>query len=295
MEMMKEKLENSSAFILDLKRKLTKATTDSELWKTKYESEAVSKIDEIEDQNSKLKTRLVEAEYTYQELTSNYEGLKKNKHQFCCELEDVKNDLANVKNINGTLEKKINEFDIQNDKQKKEMQIVNEQLVQEIKKNKSYCTDLVDQRELNDNLNQNIVSQQQENNNLMARIQNLSEQNESLERKIVSTEQSKRRTESEKDELSVSIENLEFELEKADQRLKDSNKNVEKIKVDNEKRLEELENEMKHSRSIFQNALEVAQVDIEAERKAHSECLRSNQKLQNDIQALEFNLDNSSR
>ena len=72
-------------------------------------------------------------------------------------------------------------------------------------------------------------------------------------------------------------------------------KEVERIKVNNEKTREELKTEIKHSKSMFQNTLEIAQADIEAERNTNSEYVLSNRKLQNDIQALEFNLDNSSR
>ena len=61
-EMMKQQLENSSDMISDLKSQLAKAVAESELWKTKYESDAPSKMCKIEDLNSKLKVMLSEAE-----------------------------------------------------------------------------------------------------------------------------------------------------------------------------------------------------------------------------------------
>ena len=69
-EMTKEQLENSSEAVSDLKRKLAKANADSKLWKTKYEADALSRIDEIEQQNSKLKSKLVEEEHLREDFNS---------------------------------------------------------------------------------------------------------------------------------------------------------------------------------------------------------------------------------
>ena len=50
MEMIKEQLENSCESVSDLKRKLARANADLKHWKTKYEADALSKIDEIDEQ-----------------------------------------------------------------------------------------------------------------------------------------------------------------------------------------------------------------------------------------------------
>ena len=62
MEMIKEQLENSCESVSDLKRKLARANADLKHWKTKYEADALSKIDEIDEQNMKLKSKLDEVD-----------------------------------------------------------------------------------------------------------------------------------------------------------------------------------------------------------------------------------------
>ena len=74
-----------------------------------------------------------------------------------------------------------------------------------------------------------------------------------------------------------------------------ANKEVERLKIEHERRQEEMENEIRKSKSVFQNALECAQTNIEKEIKAKSENKRLSQKLQNNIKDLESSLDHANR
>ena len=116
-----------------------------------------------------------------------------------------------------------------------------------------------------------------------------------MNKKNIEIEQTKRRIESEKDELILVLEDLEFALEKADTRTLIVNKEVEKLKIEHERKQEEMENEIRKSKSVFQNALEGAQINIDSERKSPSEAMRLNQKLQNNIKDLESALDHANR
>ena len=68
--MIKEQLESSCESVSDLKRKLAKANADLKHWKTKYEVDALSKVEEIDEQNMKLKSRLDEVEHSKEDLAS---------------------------------------------------------------------------------------------------------------------------------------------------------------------------------------------------------------------------------
>ena len=56
-----------------------------------------------------------------------------------------------------------------------------------------------------------------------------------------------------------------------------------------------MEDEIRKSKSVFQNALEGAQLNIDSERKSHSENMRLNKKLKNSIRDLETALDHANR
>ena len=104
--MTKEQLENSSEAVSDLKRKLAKANADSKLWKTKYEADALSRIDEIEKQNSKLKSKLVEEEHLREDFNSKCKMLKKAKNGLSSEVNDMKVVLEKAKMITVNLRKR---------------------------------------------------------------------------------------------------------------------------------------------------------------------------------------------
>ena len=294
-EMMKEQLENNSDLILDLKRQLTKAIAESKMWKTKYESDALSKMEEIDDQNSKLKAMLSKVEQEKETSTFKYETLKKCKQQLISEIKVVKADLENYKSSKSGLEKKIDENTEQIGRQKNDLKTAHEQLVQTESEIKSYSTELVKLRTVNDNLSESVNYHKQENINLESKFQKMNEQNETLNKTINEIEQSKRRIESEKDDLILAIEDLECALEKADARAINLNEKVNKLKVDYNNSIEEMEIEMRNSKQDLQNTLVVAQSDLEIVRKAQSDNLRLNQKLQNNISDLESSLDHSNR
>ena len=126
-------------------------------------------------------------------------------------------------------------------------------------------------------------------------IKTFSDQKEELEQKMFEIQQTKRKMESEKDELILALEDLEFALDKADTRTMNVNNEVERLRMENEKKQEQMENEIRKSKKIFKNAFECAQTNIETERKAKSEIMQSNKKLQNNIHDLESALDHANR
>ena len=119
--------------------------------------------------------------------------------------------------INKEYEKKIIENEHLSEKQRMSLDVLNEQLVQAKKENKSSATELIKIRTINDDLYHKISDYKHENGNLEAQIKIFSE------RKIIDIEQTKRRMESEKDELIFALEDLEFALDKADNRMLNAN------------------------------------------------------------------------
>ena len=148
--MTKEQLENSFEEVSDLKRKLAKANADSKLWKTKYEADAFLRIEDINQQNSKFKSKLVEEENLREDLKSKYEMLKKAKYGLFSELNDMK--VVLEKTI--MVERKISESEHFKEKKRMNLLNLNEQCLQVTNENKSYWIKLVKIRADDDDLNQ---------------------------------------------------------------------------------------------------------------------------------------------
>merc|ERR1719402_1945367 len=73
----------------DSLRALSKAQAEIQLWKSKFETEALSRIDELEGNKSKLGARVVEAEETIESLNTKIAATEKIKHRIEGELEDL--------------------------------------------------------------------------------------------------------------------------------------------------------------------------------------------------------------
>jgi chromosome segregation ATPase len=88
MGVMKSHLEEEFEAKQEMKRQLSKAFADIQLWKTRYEIEGVARGDEIERDKAKVAGRLAEAEDTIIALQEKIATLEKGKARSKAELDD---------------------------------------------------------------------------------------------------------------------------------------------------------------------------------------------------------------
>merc|ERR1719251_207818 len=79
LEVMKEHLDEEFDAKQEIERQLSKAYADIQLWKTRYETEGVARMEEIDREKSKLAGRLTEAEDTVSSLQEKIANLEKSK------------------------------------------------------------------------------------------------------------------------------------------------------------------------------------------------------------------------
>merc|ERR1719410_1554187 len=73
----------------DALKALSKAQAEIQLWKSKYETEALGRIDEREGGKAKLSSRVMEAEETIDSLNTKIAATEKSKHRLETELEEI--------------------------------------------------------------------------------------------------------------------------------------------------------------------------------------------------------------
>merc|ERR1719191_1850268 len=88
-ENMKMRIEEEAERKNDTLRALSKAQAEIQLWKSKFETEALGLIDELEGNRSKLGSRVTEAEETIDSLNAKISATEKTKHRIEVELEDL--------------------------------------------------------------------------------------------------------------------------------------------------------------------------------------------------------------
>merc|ERR1712012_84032 len=89
LENLRERIEEESEKKSDALKALSKAQAEIQLWKSKFETEGLGRIDELEGGKQKLSARLMEAEETIETLNQKVASTEKTKHRLETELEDL--------------------------------------------------------------------------------------------------------------------------------------------------------------------------------------------------------------
>ena len=111
LENLKERIEEESEKKSDALKALSKAQAEIQLWRSKYETEGLGRIDELEGSKTKLTSRLAEAEETIDSLNQRISGTEKTKHRLEVELEDLQLEYERVHAAAIISEKRGRNFD----------------------------------------------------------------------------------------------------------------------------------------------------------------------------------------
>ena len=90
---------------------MSKSQAEIQLWRSKFETEGLGRIDELESSKQKLSVRLTEAEETIETLNQKIASTEKNKHRLETELEDLQLEYERVHAAAVITEKRGKNFD----------------------------------------------------------------------------------------------------------------------------------------------------------------------------------------
>merc|ERR1711963_1181132 len=89
LEGMKDRIDEENEKKSDALKALSKAQAEVQLWRSKYETEGLGRVDELEGSKQKVSARLQEAEETIESLNQKVASTEKTKHRLEAELEDL--------------------------------------------------------------------------------------------------------------------------------------------------------------------------------------------------------------
>merc|ERR1712033_138063 len=104
-------LDEESASRDNVLRQVSKSEGDANMWRAKYENEAVAKAEELEMTKMKLVARLTEAEGTTQNLNAKLAQVEKAKAKMQAEYDDMVANLDQAQVLNAAMERKAKQFD----------------------------------------------------------------------------------------------------------------------------------------------------------------------------------------
>ena len=108
---MRDRIENESEKKQDALKALSKAQAEIQLWKSKFETDGLGRIDELESNKLKLIARLTEAEETIDNLNQKIATTEKVRHRLDGELEELQLEYERVHAAAIITEKRGRNFD----------------------------------------------------------------------------------------------------------------------------------------------------------------------------------------
>ncbi|XP_059935362.1 myosin-16 [Mesoplodon densirostris] len=295
LDLLKEQLEEEQGAKSELQRLVSKLNTEVTTWRTKYETDAIQRTEELEETKRKLAARLQEAEETAEAAQARAASLEKNKQRLQAEVEDLTIDLEKANAAAAALDKKQRVFD----KMLAEWQQKCEELQVEVdasqKEGRMYMTESFKIKTVYEECLEHLESVKKENKTLQEEIKELIDQLGEGGRSIHELQKMKKKLEIEKEELHVALEEAESSLEVEESKVIRIQLELAQVKADIDRRIHEKEEEFEATRKNHQRAIESLQASLEAEAKGRAEALRLKKKMETDLNEMEIQLDHANK
>merc|ERR1712201_21728 len=279
----------------DALKALSKAQAEIQLWKSKYETEALGRIDELEGGKAKLSSRVMEAEETIDSLNTKIAATEKSKHRLETELEEIAMEYERTHAAAVITEKRAHNFD----KVVGEWKCKADDLMAELdacrSEARNYSSEVFRLKAAHDEVVEQLDVVRRENKNLADEIKDLLDQLGDGGRSIHELDKQRRRLEVEKEELQAALEEAEAALEQEENKVLRAQLELGQVRQEIDRKIAEKEEEFDNTRKNHQRAMDSLGASLEAEQRAKSEALCIKKKLESDINELEIALDHANK
>merc|ERR1711892_1305419 len=288
LETLKDKIENTHLQKSDIMKLLSKAQSEIQLWRSRYETEGLGRVEELEAGNLKLKSRVGEAEETVDSLQTKLVNVEKSKNRVAQELEELAMDYERAHAAAIIVENRARSYDkVVGEWQTKAADIVSEVEASNAEC-RNYSSELFRLKAAQEEAIDQLDIVRRENKNLADEIKDLLDQLGEGGRSIHELDKQRRRLEVEKEELQGALEQEENKVLRAQLELG-------QVKQEIDRKIAEKEEEFENTLKNHARAMDSMQASLESEQKAKAEALRIKKKLEGDINDLEIGVDQANK
>merc|ERR1712179_301930 len=292
---MRAKIEEQADMKADVQRQYSRANADVQMYKAKYESEGVTRAEELDAARLKLQARLDEAEQQIDSLNFKYASLEKSKLRLESDYEALHIDYNKVYANTQAAEKKQKNFD----KIVSEWKIKVDDLALEYdnsqKEVRNYSTELFRIKACYEENLSAFDSVKRENKNLGDEVKDLLDQIGEGGRNYHEITKTYKRLEVEKEELAAALEEAEAAYEQEENKYLRGQLELSQIRQEIDRRIAEKDEEHDNTRKTHTRAMESMQASLWAESKAKAVALKDKKKLESDINELEISYDHANK
>ena len=290
----KEQLDEEVALKEDFSRQLHKAADESDMWRQKYEIEAVAKSEELEMSKMKLHARLAEAEGTVEQLNAKLGQMEKAKLKLQADIEATAGQLDQAILLNNSMEKKAKQFDKIVCEWKGKVDSLSMDLDITQKECRNASSDLFRVKNAYEESVVQLDEVRKENKALSNEIKDIMDQISEGGRSIHEIDKIRKRLEAEKMELQAALEEAEGALEQEENKVLRAQLELNQVRAEIERRIGEKEEEFTSTKMNFQKGIEGMQCAMETETKLKTEAIRMKKKLEADVLELDVSLEHAN-
>uniref|UniRef100_A0A8C4MTQ0 Myosin-7 n=1 Tax=Equus asinus TaxID=9793 RepID=A0A8C4MTQ0_EQUAS len=279
----------------ELQRVLSKANSEVAQWRTKYETDAIQRTEELEEAKKKLAQRLQDAEEAVEAVNAKCSSLEKTKHRLQNEIEDLMVDVERSNAAAAALDKKQRNFDKILAEWKQKYEESQSELESSQKEARSLSTELFKLKNAYEESLEHLETFKRENKNLQEEISDLTEQLGSSGKTIHELEKVRKQLEAEKLELQSALEEAEASLEHEEGKILRAQLEFNQIKAEIERKLAEKDEEMEQAKRNHLRVVDSLQTSLDAETRSRNEALRVKKKMEGDLNEMEIQLSHANR
>merc|ERR1719260_161097 len=295
LENLREKLENENIRKSDALKALSKAQAEIQLWKSRYETEGLGRIEELEGARNKLQAKIVENEELVDVLQTKVANAEKSKGRLGSDLDDISMEYERIHAAALITEKRAKNFDkVLGEWQAKAADVAAEVGASQ-DEGRNYSSELFRLKAAQDEAVEQLDIVKRENKNLADEIKDLLDQLGEGGRSIHDLDKQRRRLETEKEELQAALEEAEATLEMEENKVLRAQLELAQVKQEIDRRVAEKEDEFNNTRKNHARAMDSIGASIETEQRAKGEGLRVKKQLEGEINELEIGLDHANK
>uniref|UniRef100_A0A3B1JF87 Myosin-7-like n=1 Tax=Astyanax mexicanus TaxID=7994 RepID=A0A3B1JF87_ASTMX len=294
-ELLREQYEEEQEAKAELQRSLSKANSEVAQWRTKYETDAIQRTEELEDAKKKLAQRLQDAEEAVEAVNAKCSSLEKTKHRLQNEIEDLMVDVERSNAAAAALDKKQRNFDKVLAEWKQKYEESQTELESTQKEARSLSTELFKLKNSYEESLDHLETMKRENKNLQEEISDLTEQLGESGKSIHELEKVRKQLEQEKAEIQTALEEAEGSLEHEEGKILRAQLEFNQVKADIERKLVEKDEEMEQAKRNQQRVVDTLQSSLESETRSRNEALRIKKKMEGDLNEMEIQLSQANR
>merc|ERR1712152_124752 len=295
LENLREKLENEAMRKSDALKALSKAQAETQLWKSRFETEGMGRIEELEGARNKLQAKIVENEELVDVLTTKVANAEKSKGRLATDLDDLSMEYERVHAAALITEKRAKNFDKVLGEWQSKAADLSAEIGASQDEGRNYSSELFRLKAAQQESIEQLDVVKRENKNLADEIKDLLDQLGEGGRSIHALDKQRRMLEQEKEELQQALEEAEATLEMEENRVLRSQLELANVRQEIDRRVAEKEEEFNNTRKNHARAMESLGASIEAEQRAKGEGLRIKKQLEGEINELEIGLDHANK